>query len=268
MNFQSKYSRFMRNSGPARTLVPVGLILIIFGGIMIWMKQQTLLAVGLIVIGILAIVFGIMRSAKAFAKSKELDADRPGKSLPPVDFTDFKNAEGVSELYSRHDGVTLKPGYILEDADRTVLYEAKMTKQALVGSRVFTFIDHASGLSQDHEVGHTTQQHYNDEFFSARGWFKFDGENIWDVLHERGLRMATDIIGTFPNVSYQIVKDGKPFAIVETSGKYVHEDEAAEHSINIPVGKFYYRIWTNSRDIETIFLAVFAFSESEQIMTE
>lgn len=42
-------------------------------------------------------------------------------------FEGFKQAEGVTEYCCRHDGVTLKPGYILEDAARKVLYEGKMT---------------------------------------------------------------------------------------------------------------------------------------------
>ena len=31
MNIENKFARFMRNSGPARFFVPVGIILIVFG---------------------------------------------------------------------------------------------------------------------------------------------------------------------------------------------------------------------------------------------
>ena len=56
--------------------------------------------------------------------------------------------------------------------------------------------------------------------------------------------------------------------MIETSGKYVHEDEAAEHKMNLPVGRFYYRVWTNTRDFETLFLTIFAISETEQMIVE
>ena len=63
-------------------------------------------------------------------------------------------------------------------------------------------------------------------------------------------------------------KNGEAYARIETSGQFVHEDEAAQHAVNIPVGKWYYRIWTDSEDYETIFLTVFGLSESEQAIAE
>lgn len=82
-------------------------------------------------------------------------------------FEGFKQAEGVTEYYCRHDGVTLKPGYILEDAARKVLYEGKMTKQALVGARVFEFRNCTNGAVTEHEVGHTITSTYNDNGWPA-----------------------------------------------------------------------------------------------------
>ncbi len=268
MHFLNEFAKFMRNSGPVRFFVPVGILLIAFGGIMLWGGDSSLLAIAFVAVGILAIVFGIMRTVRAFRKSKVLGSGDPGRSLSQVDFSNFRSAEGVAEYYCRHDGVTLKPGYVLEDADRRVLFEGKMLKNSLAGARTFEFSDHTTGSVTVHEVGHTVQQAYNDEFFSVKGWFKIDGKNIWDLLHERGLRMSTDIIGSFPKLTYEVARDGEPFAIIETSGQYVHEDEAAMHSLNIPVGRYYYRVWTNTDDFETLFLAIFAFSESEQTMVE
>ena len=334
---ENKIARFMRNTGPARFFIPVGIVLIIFGVILMMFKSDNYLEtvgkvttvveetnadnqkeydvsftytvdgkeytgtfdnlgkkskegddikvyynpdnpeqitnsklggiVGPIVIGVgvLALALGAFLTVKAFRKSKELDQTA---KAPAVDFEGFQQAPGVTEYYCRHDGVTLKPGYILEDGARKVLFEGKMVKQALVGARVFEFSDHTTGAVKQHEVGHTTTQSYNDEFFSVKSWFKFDGKNVWDVLHERGLRMTTNLHSKFPNLIYEVSKDGKAFARIETSGKYVHEDEAAEHKLNIPVGRYYYRVWTNSRDFETLFLTIFAISETEQTVVE
>ncbi len=336
----NRFAKLMRNTGPARFFVPVGIILIVFGIILMLFnsndylettgtvtavaeetntENQTVYDVGftyrvdgkdysgtfedlpkpyengseikvfynpenpgqytnsktpgflppvIILAGALAAVFGVYKTAKAFKQSRELEETAPGRGAPAVDFDGFKNAAGVTEYYCRHDGKALKPGYILERDDRTVLFEGRMAKQALVGARTFEFIDHLTGRTETHEVGHTMTQTYNDEFFSARSWFKFDGENIWDVLHNRGLRLSTNALSKFPNVIYEVSRNGKAFARIETSGQYVHEDDAAEHALNIPVGRYYYRVWTDSEDFETLFLTIFAVSETEQVFAE
>ena len=228
-------------------------------------KMGNLFAYIAIGVGTVALVFGIYKTVKAFKKSKALDERAP---FPSEAFEGFKNASEVKEYYCKFDGKTFKPGYIVEDADRNLLFEGKMTKQALVGARTFEFNNHVTGSVKEHQVGHTITQTYNDELFSASSWFKFDGQNIWEVIHDRGIRISTSIMSKFPNLVYDVAKDGKPFAIIETSGKYVHEDEAAEHTINIPVGRYFYRIWTNSEDLESLFLTVFAISETEQAVVE
>lgn len=223
----------------------------------------------MIIAGAAAVLFGAYKTVNAFKKSRELDNAIPGgANAPKIDFEGFKDAYGVTEYYCLFDGKALKPGYIVEDANRKVLFEGKMTKQALVGARTFEFNNHMTGSVKEHEVGHTTTQTYNDEFFSATSWFKFDGKNIWDLLHERGVRIITNMHSKFPNLRYDISKDGKAFAVIETSSKYVHEDEEAQHKIKIPVGRYYYRFWTDSSDMETLFLTIFAISETEQTVVE
>lgn len=340
MAVENKFARIMRNTGPARFLIPVGIFMIIFGVIMsgfktdkflettgkvtgveehieyVDSKQQTVydvsftytadgktyegrfdnlgkapkvgddvkvyydpenperitnskmdfLAPILIGVGALAIVGGVVLTVKAFKKSKELDAKAPAARSNA--FAGFKTAPGVTEYYVRFDGNTLKPGYVMEDADRNVLYEGTMLKQALVGARPFEFVNHATGTVQPHDVGHTMTQTYNNEVFSAKSWFKFDGRNIWDVLHDSGLRLETDIVSKFPNLVYNLSQNGQPMARFETSGMYVHEDEAEQHRVNIPVGHWYYRVWTNSEDFDTLFLTIFAVSETEQAVVE
>ena len=228
-------------------------------------KLGGIIAPVMIGVGALALIFGVFRTVKEFQKSRELDQTAKASAAA---FEGFKQSPGVTEYYCRHDGVALKPGYVLEDGARNVLFEGKMIRQALVGARVFEFNDHTKGTVTEHEVGHTVTQSYNDEFFSVRSRFKFDGKNVWDVLHERGVRITTDLRGKFPNLIYEVSKDGVPFAVIETSGQYVHEDEAAEHKLNIPTGRYYYRFWTSSNDFDTLFLTIFAISETEQTVVE
>ena len=228
-------------------------------------KLGGIVAPVMIGLGVLALSFGVFKTVKAFQKSKALDQVA---KAPAVVFEGFKQAAGVTEYYCRHDGETLKPGYILEDAARSVLIEGKMTRQALVGARVFEFRNRTNGAVTEHEVGHTMTSTYNDNGWSASSSFKFDGKNVWDVLHEKGIRLQTNVRSKFPNFTYEVSKNGQTFAVLETCGKYVHEDEAAQHKLNVPVGRYYYRVWTNSRDFETLFLTIFAISETEQAIVE
>ena len=336
---ENKLARFMRNTGPARFFIPVGLILIVFGVILMGFKTDnyaqttgkivsvtegtfdneqneqlydvkiTFTADGkeydatysdmngkykegdditiyydpanpsktsiskmsafippvVIGVGALALIFGVYKTVKAFKKSRELDEIAP---FPAEGFENIKDAAGVTEYYFRFDGNHLKPGYVIEDAERKILFEGKMTKQALVGARTFEFNDHTTGKVTEHEVGHTTTQTYNDEFFSVKSSFKFDGENVWDTLHGRGFRIRTNMHSKFPYLIYEIAKNGAPFARVETSSIYVHEDEEAEHKIKVPAGNMYYRFWTSSADFESLFLNIFAISETEQTIVE
>lgn len=341
MSAENKFARLMRNTGPARFFIPVGIVLIIFGIILLSFntgkyvettgkiinvienpveadenqtydltirytvdgkdyettfslggsfnagddikvfydpdnpthttnsKTGNLFAFGALGVGAAALIFGVYKTVMAFKKSKTLDESIPGGGKFPTEaFEGFKTADGVTEYYFRFDGHSLKPGYIIEDADRKFLFEGKMTKQALIGACTYEFHNHVNGAVESHAVGHTMTQTYNDEFFSAKSWFKFDGKNIWDVIHERGVRISTGLFSKFPNTVYDVARNGAPFAKVETCGVYVHEDEAAQHKINIPTGHMYYRFWTNSNDFETLFLTIFAISETEQGVVE
>lgn len=221
-----------------------------------------------IAVGAVAALGGILATVKAFKKSRELDEALPGGRFPTELFDGVKTAPGVREIYVRYDGNTFKPGYIVEDADRKPLFEGKMTKNAMIGARTFEFVDHATGAVSEHEVGHTVTQGMTDEFFSAKSWFKFDGENVWDVLHSRGVRIATDMRSKFPYLVYNVIRDGAAFARIESSSMYVHEEDEAEHKFVVPTGRMFYRVWTAASDMETLFLTVFAISESEQTSVE
>ena len=223
----------------------------------------------IIAVGVLALIFGVYKTIRAFQKSRALDESVSGQGqLSGQSFETFKEAIGVTEYYFRFDGHSLKPGYILEDADRKALFEGKMTKQALIGARTYDFENHFTGSVTAHEIGHTVMQTYNDEFFSAKSWFKIDGKNVWDLIHERGVRLSTDLHSRFPYLIYNVAKDGLPFARIESSSVYVHEEDDAEHKVKIPTGRMYYRIWTNSSDFDLLFLVTFAISETEQAVVE
>ena len=339
MGFENRIARIMRNTGPARFFVPLGIILIVFGiivmgfntddytlttgtitavresvtqegqkeydvsftyeadgktyegtfaglpgdysvgsGIKVYYDPQDpekitnsklgFLPPIMIALGAAATAFGVWKTVQAFKKSKALDQAAGGKTVTEEQKALFKTAPGVKEMYFRFDGNSLRPGYLIEDADKNVLFEGKMLKNALVGSRSYEFVDHVSGRSETHEVGHTVTQTFDNEFFSARSWFKIDGENVWDLLHDRGLRMNTDLHSRFPSPIYDVTKAGEMYARIESTSIYVHEEDEKAHRLAVPTGRMYYRFWTASDDLETMFITMFALSETEQAVAE
>jgi hypothetical protein len=232
-------------------------------------KSTGVISVIMIALGVAAAAFGVLSTVRRVRKNRELDEKLKSASgtgeMPVV--TPIPK-ERLTEYYVSFDGNSLKPGYIVEDRSRNVIFTAPMTKNSLVGNRIFTFTDRRLGRTSTHEVGHTVTQSFSNEFFSTDSYFKFDGVNIWDVLHDRGIRIATDLRSKFPKAVYTVSLNGRFFATVETSSRYVHEEDEAEHSVKIPVGRYYFRCWTEEDNIELLFLTVFAISETEQAVVD
>lgn len=229
-------------------------------------KHTGMISVVMAVAGVAMVVFSVLSTVKKVQKSRELDAKtRPADGnvrVAPLP------KDQLTEYYVAFDGSTLKPGYTVEDKNRKVVYEMTMTKQALVGARTFEFRNKLTGRTQEHAVGHTTTVSYNNEIFSQTSWFSIDGKNVWDVLHEQGVRIDTDIASKFPKMIYTMSQNGRFFATIETSSMYIHEEDEAQHKIRIPYGKWYYRCWTNEQNLDLLFLTVFAISETEQAVVE
>lgn len=229
-------------------------------------KHTGMISVVMAVAGVALVAFSVLSTVKKVQKSRELDAKtRPADGnvrVAPLP------KDQLTEYYVAFDGSTLKPGYTVEDKNRKVVYEMTMTKQALVGARTFEFRNKLTGRTQEHAVGHTTTVSYNNEIFSQTSWFSIDGKNVWDVLHEQGVRIDTDIASKFPKMIYTMSQNGRFFATIETSSMYIHEEDEAQHKIRIPYGKWYYRCWTNEQNLDLLFLTVFAISETEQTVVE
>ena len=231
-------------------------------------KHSGLIGIVMVVLGVLALGYGIFSFVRATKKSRELDEKTKAGNPNGTTTVEPLPKSMLTEYYVSFDGHGLKPGYVVEDKARAVVFEGTMAKNALVGSRTFTFVNHKTGKSTDHAVGHTTTVGIENEMFSNRSWFSFDGKNVWDVLHDQGVRLSTDILSKFPKLTYTASQNGQFLATIETASRYVHEEDEAAHAVKIPYGKYYYRVWTNSQDLDLLFLTVFAISETEQTLVE
>ncbi len=168
------------------------------------------------------------------------------------------------ELYFITDTGTAKYGHRIEDKNRKVLYEAKMTKFALANDFKFDFIDHVHNKTTTHLVGHAEETDWNSLIFDNHYTFRLDGEDIWKHLRRNGITVDSRFAeGKVLTGSYTISRNGEELAYVETTSQYVHEDDAEEHKIanKIPVPGFY-RIYTKERNLDLLFVVILAFARS------
>ena len=100
-------------------------------------------------IAILAVVIVTeIRSRKALGEVRARQAQN-GKSGYPESVPGLER-----QLYFLTDVGSAKAGHRIEDANRSVLYEAKMTKFTMTAPFGFDFIDHEHGVTTPHLVGH------------------------------------------------------------------------------------------------------------------
>ena len=83
------------------------------------------------------------------------------------------------KYFFRPDKKFLKQGFYMEDENKKIIYEAKMTKWSLFGAMKFDFINHVSNKSSEHDVGKTITSEESGLFeaFSTNSRFKFDKKN-------------------------------------------------------------------------------------------
>ncbi|MBR0426222.1 MAG: DUF3592 domain-containing protein [Clostridia bacterium] len=171
------------------------------------------------------------------------------------------------ELYFLTDLGTPKYGHRIEDANRNVLFEAKMTKYSLTSPFGFNFIDYVHDVTKAHLVGHEESSEWNSLLIDDHHTIQFDGEDIWKHLKRNGIRVESVLgggSGKLVGVNYRIYRDDAELARVESTSQYVHEEDAEAHRIAsaVPV-KGFFRIWTKEQNLELLFVTLLAFARTE-----
>ena len=171
------------------------------------------------------------------------------------------------ELYFLTDIGTPKYGHRIEDADRRVLYEAKMTRFTAMTPFGFDFIDHEHGATAPHMVGHSEESDWGGGLLLDNHYtFELDGVDVWKHLKQNGVSVDTSFTAgesTVIGQRYRILRDGEEIAVAETTGRYPHEEDAEAHKVAaaVPVQGFY-RIWTRELNLDLIFVTLLAFARS------
>lgn len=170
------------------------------------------------------------------------------------------------ELYFLTDLGTPKYGHRIEDQNRRVLYEAKMTKFTVTTPFGFDFIDHEHGTVTPHLVGHSEESDWDSLLIDNHYTFELDGVDVWKHLKQNGISVDTSYgggSGKLLSLNARILRDGVEIARAESTGQYPHEEDAAQHKVAaaIPVQGFY-RVWTREENLDLLFVTLLAFARS------
>ena len=221
-----------------------------------------------LVLGIAAAVYTVYAAIRDSRRNKQTDQlraqrDRVAEQIDAGTYESVDESE-LTEYYFRFDGHSFKPGYLIEDKTRMPIFEGKMLRNNPFVPKEYEFVNHRTNRRTVHKVSHTVTSGSGDSEFSNRSRFKFDDVNIWDYLHNNGVLIETGMGGMLKAV-YKMTQNGRFLARAEMTGRYVHEEDAEGKAMNIP-NRMFYRIWTDSEDLEMIFTALFAIAETEQIV--
>lgn len=154
---------------------------------------------------------------------------------------------------------TAKQAFYLEDENGNTVYEGKMTKFSLLGASPFEFVNHVTGRTEEHKVGKTiTVEQGNGgliSMLSKRSCFKYDGQKIWDYLHDQGIRIESGISGKKLGMSYDVTFKGAPLCTIANSspkGKSIFTTD------------LYYDVTCEEADLDLVFLVAFSIAKTEQ----
>ena len=150
----------------------------------------------------------------------------------------------------------LKAGYFMKDQDGNMVYEAKMLTQPLIGAYDFDFINHLTNKTESHKVSKTTTVQMDDGGLNTKSWFKLNGENIWDYLHELGIRIDSHMSKDKFGLTYNVTLKGQPMAVITTSSPSGKSPITVNNFLDVTV--------EDDKDLDLAFLVAFASARTEQ----
>ena len=172
------------------------------------------------------------------------------------------------QLYFLTDTGTAKVGHRMEDVNKKVLYEAKVTKFSLVGATGMDFIDHVKGTTTPHQVGHEIETDYHSILIDNHSGFRFDGEDIWKHLKRNGVVIHSSSMSGKPLwPQYRVLRDGEEIAVLQSSGVHVHEEDAAGDGklAKMVPARGYFRIQTREKNLDLLFVVAMAFARTSAL---
>ena len=153
---------------------------------------------------------------------------------------------------------TFKRSFYLADENGTKIYEGNMTKFKLLGASPYEFINHVTNHVEEHKLGKTVTVEQGSGLISEltkKSYFKFDGQKIWDYLHDQGIRINSRPLGNKLGMSYEVSLKGQPLATVAMS---------SPKGKSIITTNLYYEVSCEEKDLDLVFLVAFSIAMTEQ----
>lgn len=154
---------------------------------------------------------------------------------------------------------TVKQAFFLEDESGKVVYEGKMLKFSLLGASPFEFTNRVTGKTEEHKIGKTVTVEQGNggivSMLSKKSYFKYDGQKIWDYLHDLGVRIDSKLSGNKLGMTYEVSFEGKELATIATS---------SPKGKSLITTNLYYDVTCEEKDLDLVFLVAFAIAKTEQ----
>jgi hypothetical protein len=155
---------------------------------------------------------------------------------------------------------TIKQAFFLEDESGNLVYEAKMTKFSIFGASPFELVNHITNKTEEHRIGKTItiEEKGNSllNFMSKRSYFKYDKKNIWDYLHDLGIRIDSKPSSNKIGMTYEISLENIHIATIATS---------SPKGKSIITTDLYYDVICEEKDLDIVFLVAFSIAKTEQV---
>ena len=155
---------------------------------------------------------------------------------------------------------SIKEGFFLDDENGNLVMTGKVTKFSLFGAAPFEVINHKTGKTEEHKLGKTvTSESGSGDFtdlLSRKSYFKYDGKNIWDYLHDLGIRIDSNVSSGKIGMTYNVTFEGKPLANIASS---------SPKGKSIITTNLYYDIECEEKDLDLVFLVALSIAKTDQL---
>jgi len=236
----------------------------------------------LIVVGILIIFVGIYFIVTSIRKKKAFDALVDGESLPGEEYEEYVSEISISDIfpgfrpdtredapryeYYFHFNGKLGQGHILETPDRIPIYEAKLTHFSLLRNCDYDFIDHRNGKVTSHKIGKTVTVGTGN--IGSDSSFKFDGEDIFEILWSSGYSVVTSVGKYMASADYSIRYQGEEIGRIVSAGTAILPGVKSNKLTENLVSNGLYKVYSSDENVPIMFFYALAFARSQMMYFE
>lgn len=235
--------------------------------------SNTYLTVACVLLAALILIAALIRLLRIFKKqyserenaAVSAEDSRANVTARRALFTEAVTPDAAERSYFFHPvRKRRRHGFILEDDHHVSLYEAILSKSGMVSSEDYLFSNLQTGESRTHKVGQVIDSKNGKS--SDESYFSFDGDDIWDILHDSGIRIKTELINRIATARFTVTRYGSPYAVITVSG--TRRGKAGSNFLFSLSNQNTFRVTSTSQNTELLFLILFALGRSKRIIID